>query len=208
MTTTGVQARHLFIMTMTMTMTMTMGMSKRWLDECAKRAQWIREGGLVLDDGYSQVDKRAHAVLADINALGFITADSQEGKGKNKGTRERAYVHGWLPKASLKRFLAALNQASGVVAWAYSPVGSYPSGANGVTSLPVTLDSNGEAVTRAHMLATAEEIAGQAKLAKLARFKGSIAMVECVDAVWGRLAFQPGGLFLAVRNALASLSDR
>ena len=184
-------------------------MNKKWIEECQKRAKWIRDGGLVLpsEDGvlFSQVDERGHELLAQINQLGFITADSQEGQGtKRTLVRERAYVHGWLPKASLERFLTAVNQASGVVAWAVSPVGSYPSEAN-VTSLPVTLARSGKVETRVPMLGTAEEIAEQAKLAKLGRFKGSIAMVDVVDAQWGRLAFQPGGLFMVVRDALRSL---
>ena len=186
-------------------------MGEKWLAECRKRAQWIRDGGLVLppdEDGVlsSQVDERGHELLAQINQLGFITADSQEGQGtKRTLNRERAYVHGWLPKASLERFLTAVNQTSGVVAWAVSPVGSYPSEANHVTSLPVTLARSGKVETRTPMLGTAEEIAEQAKLAKLGRFKGSIAMVDVVDAQWGRLAFQPGGLFMVVRDALRSL---
>jgi len=173
--------------------------SRRWLAECARRAQWIRDGGLVAEEDVSQVDKRAHAVLAEINALGFVTADSQEGAARN---RERAYVIGFLPKGTVPEFLAAVNRASGMVAWAHSPL---PPGETGRQALPVTLDAKGNGVTWAHMLGTEEDIARETKFARLGRFRGSIAMVACVDAVWGRLAFRPGGLFPAVRDALASL---
>jgi hypothetical protein len=156
-----------------------------------------------LVDGYSRVDAKAHAVLADINELGFITVDSQEGDAKKS---ERAYVNGYVRTSIVEKLLETINRAEGVVAWGYTPVPSHAFRA--VSAIPVTYsERDGRPATRLPTVATRSELHSMKRADLPAALADDATMVQVMDAVWGRLAFRKGGLFPIVKQALVRTGE-
>lgn len=141
-------------------------------------------------------------VLSKINALGFVTVDSQTG-AKESGPLhwQRAYISGFVPKSLAKEFVAQMNLRNSVVALAFPHGEEQPAGGRAfawkkMPRLSLTLEARHETCT-SHPLAVAQPFRGmwRAMLPELGladdrRSMRAVAedavQVFVTDTVWGR----------------------
>ena len=177
-----------------------------------KQAAFIRNGGLVLSDDYSQIDKQAFEQLAKMNELGFITNDSQSGEcerwnyeGKSGMNKERAYVAGFMEKSKAQKFANELNHISDFLGIVLSPTRDIISNGN----IPLTqsiVDGKYTHETNAFMYMPKIIIEGEKKNSKIPKkLRSEVMIVYCIDMKWCRKAYSKKGLFASVINALQNL---
>lgn len=157
----------------------------------AKTAEMIQAGGLRVGAEYSQVSYKCFAQLADINRLGFVTIDSQEGLRD-----ERAYVTGFVQPGRAERFVERLNVSGDMVALVLRPNARYVPD----TNIAVTRQKQ-TAVTKIPLLNSKADINGLQKEAGIAKSQ-KVLLVDCFDPKWGRKAYATDGVFAAVISAL------
>lgn len=179
-------------------------------ERCRAAAEWIRGGGLVDPDPMnSQVAADLHGVLADINALGFVTIDSQEGGDK----WERAYVNGFMRGEDATAFIERFNCTTDCLAIKLLPTHLTRRALQDLTSqaadpimrsyIPVTRMSKGapRSVTRTPLYMPTPEhrfLQTHAGIDATER----VVLVVCIDMTWGHRATARAGLLVQVRKAL------
>jgi len=133
------------------------------------------------------VTKRSFEPLAQINDLGLLTIDSQDGQ-KN----ERSYVSGFM------EFTEALNCSTDKMAFVLQPCPKRLRSRIAVTR------HNGKGVTNAPLyIQTKEYTFLKTDYAGLAA-NADVLLVECIDMRWEREAYSKrGGLFGDIITALS-----
>lgn len=152
---------------------------------CTEMATDIRNGSLYSDDNVSQVTKKSFEPLAQINDLGFLTIDSQDGQ-KN----ERAYVSGFMEPPMAHAFTEALNCSTDKLAIVLQPCPKELRSRIAVTR------HNGKGVTNTPLYIQNKEYTflktDYAGLPKDA----DVLLVNCIDTHWERKAYSKrGGLY-------------
>lgn len=143
-----------------------------------KKAEWIRKGGLIEQKDYSQIEKRAHEPLAQMNELGFITTDSQCGSVKE----ERAYVDGFMKKDRAIKFIENFHVQTNMLAMAVH-IGEY----DPLYTIPVTVSKQKKALTKFPFVLEKRNIDNIMKYVKLpSNLQSDVVLVSCIDPVWGR----------------------
>ena len=73
--------------------------------------------------GRSEEDESMAAmrgILSKINALGFVTVDSQTGRKENRPTHwQRAYISGFVPRHMSDKFVVRMNMNDSIIALAF-----------------------------------------------------------------------------------------
>ena len=166
--------------------------SKAFSQRCIDMAKDIRSGGLYSDENVSQVKKKSFEPLAQINDLGYLTIDSQDGQKD-----ERAYVAGFMEASQAHAFAEALNCGSDKLAVVLQPcpkeirskIAVTRHLGKGVTNAPLYIDNK-----EYNFLKT--DYAGLRKDA-------DVLLLECIDTQWERKAYsKQGGLFDDMLHAL------
>ena len=160
-------------------------------------AKPIRRGALKAGSMDTQVSSKSWHLLADINAGGMLTFDSQDAPaGAGGGTRERAYVSVFMSKEQAAAFVDTLNVRTDKVAMIVHPCQRFETSGR----IPVTVD-HGRIFTRFPPYMGMTDHKHLRKQAGL-RPGADVAMVECLDARWGRCAWKKGGLFADIVRCL------
>lgn len=168
--------------------------------KCETAARAIREGALVEDEpDVSMTSVEAHGLLADMNAAGMLTFDSQS--ADNGKADERAYVSAVMPETKARLLSKRLNLNSNFVSFVIQPVES------GVPRESITVTRQKHATptgkrnsqkkwdscTRFPLYMSYGEYAFVLQDATGPRFDEDdilrLRIVECIDPVWGRPAF-------------------
>ena len=160
-----------------------------------KNATEIRNGSLLEDDDASQVNLKSWENLAKMNALGFITIDSQDAINTGNSP-ERSYVSGFMETSKVMNFIHLFNMNTNFLALAIIP-GKY----NGMFRIPVTVDV-GEPITNTPLVLERSDINHLKKEAKVNTLNEDTHLVTCIDMQWKRNANSVNGLFGAVVKQL------
>lgn len=161
----------------------------------------------------------ARPVLSRINALGFVTVDSQMGtKGGGGYTHwQRAYVSGFVASSVAKRFVRAMNAADGVLVLAFPHGEEQPEAGKAfamkrMPRVSLTIEARLDTAT-SHPLAVAQpfssmwaallpELGLRGDGASMKAVAADATQVFVVDMVWGRKTW----LFKTVQRCLRDLS--
>ena len=166
-------------------------------------ARFIRDGGLVLPEGWSQVDPSSFALLADINTEGMLTADSQDAIDPHPV--QRAYVSGFMLPAHAAQFIRWLNMHTDKVAFVLTSLYSVNCvGYKAMPGITVTKTLDGQSFTAIPpvIVDSWDRMAHEMRVSYGVLPRKDLVQVECFDPVWGRSAVSTDGLFHAVVNAL------
>lgn len=162
-------------------------------EAAVRTADMIKGGGLIVSADYSQVSPKCFSQLEQMNRLGFITLDSQEGM-----QNERAYVCGFMQPGRAERFVESVNTSSDMVALILRPAAKYVPN----TSIIVTR-SKGSQKTKIPLINSRSDIANLQKDAGISA-GARVVLVDCFDPKWERKAYSRDGLFCQVLAALYS----
>jgi hypothetical protein len=171
-------------------------MSTSFAAICRDASDWIKHGGLKDDDDASQVENESFPWLAKINALGFLTVDSQDGQS-SQNYAERAYVYGFMKTSKAFALVEKLNNTSDKVCIVIQPCQEWKKShipltqSRGVThtSLPLYTDTS---------IPFLKNNAGIAHVIH-------VSFVFAFDPLWSRKAYGKHGLWRDVVRALGSL---
>jgi hypothetical protein len=167
-------------------------MQKSFATKCREASEWIKNGGLVLPDDYSQVEKKSHAWLATINAKGWMTNDSQDGQED-----ERAYVCGFLKTKKAFEMVERINNTSDKICIVIQPMEKLMK-----SYIPLTRH-RGKSVTRQHIYLDDVAVVNSMKEELAIMHVKNVSYVVAIDPTWNRHAYGPNGLWIDVVRALS-----
>lgn len=169
-------------------------LSTEFWDVARRTSEMIAAGGLKADPMASQTGEAAWPLLAEINAAGMLTNDSQPGE-----TDERAYVAGFLPdEATAIRFVDYVNMHTDKVALILPGLPQWRSRPITVTRAP-----GGKSESRIPLGLEDHSIRFERKTSGLDGDADGILVVYVFDPVWERNAVRGrDALFPQVLHAL------
>ena len=161
-------------------------------------AEAIGKGGLRDTPSASQVARESWSLLADMNAAGMLTFDSQD--APPGAEQERPYVMGFMATEQAAVFVDALNRHTDKIATVIHPCRRYEC----LGRITLTKAEDGSHTWLPLYMSLADH-RFQRKEAGL-RPSAAVTMVACLDARWGRCAWKRGGLFRDVVMHLRAAS--
>jgi hypothetical protein len=180
-----------------------------------RMSRFIRNGGLALPKEWSQVHASSFPFLADINAGGMLTGDSQD--AIDSVPIERAYVEGYMLPGHARAYIKWINMNTDKVALIVSVF--YSDDTTVRHCLKDFEYAPGITVTRARgdggewravssivpaIKATWKSMKDEMREWYGMRPRRDVVLVETFDPVWGRSAVTRDGLFPAAVTALRS----
>lgn len=153
--------------------------------------------------------------LSRINALHFVTVDSQMGRKQKSPTQwQRAYISGFMPSSVATKFVNEMNKLDNVVALAFPHGEDQPNADKAfallyMPTLSLTVETARLETCTSHPLAVAQpfksmwsgllpELKVRQDLGLMNEIKKEVTQVIVVDMTWGR----PRWLFSKVEKVL------
>lgn len=172
-------------------------MASKWIIKLGKnKGKWIRKGGLVEEEGYSQVNIKTHTTIAKMNELGMITFDSQDGYSSD----ERAYIQSFMNKDYALRFIEKFNLNTDQLALSVEIGQNSP-----LSRIPVTRTKS-KAETRIPYVLDKESIhiwMNHADIPK--KMEKDVVVINCIDTRWGYRSMNKKGLFNEIIKVLKTI---
>jgi hypothetical protein len=186
----------------------------KFLEALAHSVKFIKDGGLKLAEGDSQVSEKAFPLLLQMNELGMLTFDSQSGERqaykaadynqfKAGVTKERAYVDGFMLTEHAVALVNCINLTTDKVGMVLQPVPKWIPSAIPVTQA-VRCDGTLKIGTQSPLYVDKKLYLFEQTLIKIDAAE-DVRWVFIFDPVWCRKGYGPKGLFKDVVNTLKKM---